>query len=330
MKVAVASMGGTIAMTESQGAGLRPELGAEQLVAAVPQLAALAELSGAAICNVGSPSVGFSDVLKLLAYAREQVDGGAGAVVATHGTDTMEETAFLLDLWWDRPEPLVLTGAMRAPDDPGADGPANLLAAVQVAISPAAREKGVLVVINDEVFAAARVAKCHSFAMDAFDSPRGTALGRVCEGAFELEWLPANPHQPPLPAPTSQPVVAIATAGIGENGTSFAALAAAVDGLVIAGVGAGHVSQAAADVLDEVVAKIPVVMATRTGAGRTGVCTYAYPGAEMDLIERGVVMAGHLSAVQARLLLWTLLGNGASREQIAQEFALRGRRTAGS
>lgn len=326
--IAIGSMGGTIAMApQSAGEGLSPALGAAELIAAVPQLEELGEISTGAICNVGSPSVGFDDALAAHAWATGQVAGGADGVVITHGTDTLEETAYLLDLLWEHEAPLVLTGAMRAPDDPGADGPANLLAAALVATSRAARGLGALLVMNDEVFLAGRVRKTHSFAVDAFVAPWGTAVGRVIEGALEIDWLPAADRAGALARPECPARVAILEAGIGDDGVAFGAVAGAVDGLVIAGVGAGHVSATAADVLDEVLTRIPVVMTTRTGGGRTGRITYGYPGAEIDLIRRGVVMAGHLTAAQARLLLWVLLGQGADRERIRAEFEKRRART---
>lgn len=325
--IAIGSMGGTIAMAPGgAGEGLSPTLGAAELIAAVPQLADLGPITTGAICNVGSPSVMFDDALAAHAWAGDQVAAGARGVVLTHGTDTLEETAYLLDLLWEHDAPLVLTGAMRAPDDPGADGPANLLAAALVAGAERARGLGVLLVMNDEVFLAARVRKTHSFAVDAFAAPWGTAIGRVIEGALEIDWLPAAARAAALPRPDAAPRVAVLEAGIGDDGVAFEAVSRAVDGLVIAGVGAGHVSATAADVLDDVLTRIPVVMATRTGGGRTGRNTYGYAGAEIDLMRRGVVMAGHLTPAQARLLLWVLLGQGADREAIAAQFEARGAR----
>src|SRR5690606_38763725 len=163
------------------GAAAEPRLDAAALVDRVPQLGALAALRTTTVCNKPSPSVEVADVLAALAWARAQVDGGAAGVVVTHGTDTLEETAYLLDLLWDRAEPLVVTGAMRQADVPSTDAPANLLAAARVALDPEARGRGVLVVLDDAVHLAARVTKESSTALDAFVSPGTGPVGRLHE-----------------------------------------------------------------------------------------------------------------------------------------------------
>lgn len=322
--VAVGSFGGTIAMAHRTGAaGLVPETAADELVAAVPEVQHLAQLVTHQVCNLGSPSVHLEHVVAGLAWARTQVDAGADGVVFTHGTDTLEETAFLAALLWDREAPLVVTGAMRSPDEPGADGPANLLGAVRTAIADHARGLGPLVVMNDQVLLGARVRKAHTFAIDAFRDPWNPAIGRITENALELEFITPRPE--PLPLGEARGRVAIVGTGIGDDGQAFADVVAGGAGtLVIDGVGAGHVSGAAADVVGELTKRVPVVMASRTRGGRTGVSTYAYPGAEIDLINRGVIMAGRLNAAQARLLAWVMLSTAAPREEWLRQFAVRG------
>ncbi|QGF23365.1 hypothetical protein Rai3103_06470 [Raineyella fluvialis] len=136
--VAVASFGGTIAMAATgDDVGVLPEFGANDLIASVADLTASVRFVTEEVANVGSPSVHIDDVLNGLAWARQQVDAGARGVVMTHGTDTIEESAYLADLLWDREAPLVFTGAMRSPEEPGAEGPANLRAAISVALAPA-------------------------------------------------------------------------------------------------------------------------------------------------------------------------------------------------
>ena len=324
--VAVGSFGGTIAMArEVGGAGLTPEKGADELLAAIPELAQLARTVAHQVCNVGSPSVRLDDVVAGVEWAREQVDSGADGVVFTHGTDTLEETAFLVDLLWDREAPIVVTGAMRSPEEPGADGPANLVGAVLTACSRQARGLGVLVVINDQVFRGDRIRKAHTFAMDAFRDQWNPQIGRITEGMLEVDYLPASPRPAPLPLGAARHRVAVVGTGIGDEGESFAAVVAAGGGaLVIDGVGAGHVSAQAAEVVGELVERVPVVMASRIRGGRAGRTTYAYPGAEVDLINRGVIMAGRLNAAQARLLAWVLLSTGAEVKEWRRQFELRG------
>src|SRR5437879_3220469 len=122
--VAIASLGGTISMTASSpGAGVTPTLDAAQLTAAVPGLTQVAQISAETLFQLPSASMTFEQLLTCLAWARAKVDAGASGVVITQGTDTLEEAAFFLDLYWDRPEPLIVTGAMRTPLAASADGP---------------------------------------------------------------------------------------------------------------------------------------------------------------------------------------------------------------
>ncbi|WP_277600497.1 asparaginase [Actinobaculum sp. 352] len=324
-RYAVCSFGGTIAMTGDDG--VAPALDGDDLVAAVPALADIGRMECRAVANVGSPSVSFDMLLEGLAWAHRMVDDGAAGVIVTHGTDTMEESAYLLDLLWDRPEPLVVTGAMRSPEEPGADGPANLLDAAIVAASWQACGAGVLVVMNGEVHRAVTVTKTHSFAMDAFASPWMGALGRVVEGAFEPVTRPDGPCPAALPIPERVVNVPIVYPGMGCDGTVLRALLATEDcpGIVIAGMGAGHVPESYLDAVDEAVSRgIPLVMTTRTCGGRTGRTTYAYPGAEIDLERRGVIFAGMLQPLKARILLGVLLGLGESGQTIAEQFERRG------
>lgn len=325
--VSVGSMGGTIAMAPAaEGAGVSPALGAEDLVSAVPEIGELAEIRARSICNVGSPSMSFSYILEALAFAREEVDGGATGVVLTHGTDTLDETAYFLDLLWDRSAPIVLTGAMRSSEMPGADGPANLLASVVVACSEEVRDTGVLVVLDDEVHLASTVTKSHANAVSTFVSPDWGPIARVYEKRVRVRMRPKSRH-PALGVPEKVPArVPIFELGLDDDGRYIAAAASAgADGVIIAGAGAGHVPAPVVDVLDDVVAQgISVILCTRQGSGTTAVASYDYPGSEMDLFRRGLIGAGYLSPRKARILLLVLIAVGATEEEIRRQFALRG------
>jgi L-asparaginase len=328
--ISVGALGGTIAMRPAvPGQPVSPGLGAAELVAAVPGLANVAQIRTHTVCNVGSPSVMFDHVLDALEWADAEIMAGAHGVVLTHGTDTMEETAYLLDLLWRHTEPLIVTGAMRSAEEAGADGPANLLASVIAATCERLRGLGVLVVMDASIHLADRATKTHAMSVSTFASPWGAPIGRVEEGRVLLDYLPAEAHPQPLEVPTTRTSrVALMEASLSCDGQLVRlAVEGGYDGVVIAGAGAGHVSAAAAEVVGEAVTRVPVVVATRTGVGRTATCTYGYPGAEVDLLRRGVVMAGALSARKARLLLWVLLGSAADRDRIAHEFAIRGRCT---
>lgn len=325
--LAVASLGGTITMmpTDADGQRVRPSLDVAQLLEAVPTLADAAELHTTTLQTVPSASLTFADVLRALAWAREQVADVAGAIVI-QGTDNIEETSYLLDLYWDRPEPVVVTGAMRAPRTPGADGPANLLASVRVAGEGASRNRGVLVVLNDEIHAARWVRKMRASGTDAFASPTFGPLGYVDEHLVVYGSAAGNRRTLRLPEPFTTPQVALLETFLGDDGAMLESLANEVfDGVVMAGFGVGHVSAAVAAAVEKTAAAMPVVLATRTGAGSTHRNSYGFDGSESDLIAKGVIPAGSLDPRKARILLASLLACGAERSEIQAEFNIRGR-----
>ena len=331
--VSIGAMGGTIAMTPATpDAPVKPGLYAHDLVRSVPGLADVAELRVGNICNMPSPSVTVAEVLEALEFARRSVSSGAAGVVFTHGTDNLEETAYLMELLWDHDAPIVVTGAMRSAMKPGADGPANLLAAVITATSPKTRGLGVVTCLNDTVHLASRVTKMSSMNMETFESPGFGPVGRVSEGTFRRQWgLPA-PRPGALPAPPTGPIdVALLETAFGEDGRLIAmAHQAGYRAMVIAGSGVGHMSAPAADAVAEAIADgVMVVVGSRTTRGGTATATYGYPGSEADLIERGVIMAGDMSPRKARLLLHVLLSSGQGASAVAAEFALRGREQVG-
>lgn len=357
--VALGSLGGTIAMAHcGNGQGVSPALAADDLLVAVPEIAAVAAVRAQAIANEPSPHLTFAHVRDAFRFATEQVGAGAVGVVLTHGTDTLEETAFALDLLWDRPEPLIITGAMRNPDQPGADGPANLLAAITAAASPHARGLGVLVVTNDEIHAARYVAKADTSAVHAFCSPGWGPLGRIIEGRVHIGFRPAvrphvlphfipqalasaEPHARTTPAastPYSARTTAMAQAagntpmnipiielGLGDDGAYLADLVPCVRAVIINAPGGGHMSPAAATYCTALVeAGKPVILATRTGQGSTLECTYGYAGGEIDLARRGMIFAGYLRARQARILAHLLLAAGGTASDLNRAYTAWG------
>lgn len=324
--VAVGALGGTIAMSAPGMEAVKPELDAAALVASVPVLEDVAEIRSHSISNVPSPAIVPSNVLAALDFAREAVDSGADGVVLTHGTDTLEESAYFLDLLWDREEPLVLTGAMRSPNVPGADGPANLLASVVTASAPEARGMGVLVVLDDTVHLARLVTKSHATAVSAFQSPGWGPVGRIVERKLRLMLRPARVFDQ-LPVPDARDIgIPIVQSHLGDDGQWVKAIAASNPrALVIEASGAGHLSIPAADAVEELTREgLIVAMVTRTGSGSTTEHTYGYPGSEEDLIARGIIPGGFLNARRLRILLHVLLSSGMTHEQIRDEVRLRG------
>jgi L-asparaginase len=323
-RVAVGSTGGTITMTGAPGSGVVPELSAADLVAGVPGLAAAAEVTATTLATVPGAHLRPQDVLRFGRWAAGAVDDGADGVVLVQGTDTIEETAYLLDLVWDRTAPLVVTGAMRNAAAAGPDGPANLLAATVVAGSRAARDRGALVVLDDDVHAAARVRKTDSTALHAFASPPFGPVGRVLEGRASFAAPAHRPGALAVPPEPAAPRVALLETHLGDEGALLRTVAEqGYDGVVLAGFGVGHVSAELAETVSEVAGDLVVLLASRTG-GPVLTGTYGFVGSEQDLIARGAVPAGWLDPRKARLLLWLLLASGADRDRVRAELAVRG------
>ncbi|MBH3472164.1 asparaginase [Pseudomonas putida] len=314
-RLSIASLGGTVSMQAGAvGCGVTPSLDCEQQLLKVPQLREMAQLNVASLCLVPSASLAFATLLQVLAWARCEVERGAQAVVVSQGTDTLEETAYFLDLLWPFDAPLVMTGAMRSASQPGNDGPANLLAAAQVALAPGSCGRGVLVVMNDQVHCAARVRKTASMAIAAFESPGCGPLGEVVEGAVLYHHSPGRREVLPLPHRTDQRVALLEACLDADTALLHAVATSGYEGLVIAGFGAGHVSASWSDVLEHVAPTLPVVVATRTGNGPTARATYGFAGAEIDLQKKGVHMAGQLCPRKCRILLWLLIGTDRRHE----------------
>ena len=323
-RIALLTLGGTIAMTrDHSGAGVVPALDGSALAAAVPQLTSVAEVVTTSLEARPSASLSFSDVLAAGRAAREALRAGASGVVISQGTDTLEETAYLLDLLWDRDEPLVLTGAMRNPTQAGADGPANLLSAVTVAASSQCAGLGVLVVLNDEIHAARHVQKRRSTSLSAFDSPDIGPIGTVVEGEVRLLALPSPARRSVLTTPplTDRTRVALVPATLDDDGELIELCAnAGYDGIVVAAFGAGHLSEPAAVRAIEAARTRPVVLTTRTGAGGVLANTYGFDGSETHLLREGLISSGLLHPLKARILLWALLAAGSDLTTIAEAF----------
>ena len=320
-KVAVLSLGGTISSTDTGSGGVAPSLSGEDLIKDVPEIAEVAEVSATSLRQVPGSELRLEDLIELSKEIQAHIEDGTRGIVVTQGTDSIEETSFILDLLVDAETPVVVTGAMRHPSLPGADGPANLLASVQVAVSEAARGVGTVVVLNDEIHAARFVQKKHTSNPATFRSPLTGPIGWVSEGTPRIATRPVGRYHVPLPEKTQDHPVALYTVGLGDDGRLLEAIGQlGYEGLVIEALGGGHVLSYMADPLETLSGEIPVVLASRTGSGEVLRNTYGFTGSETDLLSRGLISAGILDGPKARLLLSLLLGSGASREKVTEAF----------
>lgn len=305
--ILVITTGGTIATRRGPTvAGAVPSLKGDELMAMLPRGGI--ELTFEEFANLPSSHLTPANALELsqrvaAALARSEVDG----VVVTHGTDTLEETAYLLDLTLRSPKPVVITGAMRAATSVAYDGLANLGAAVRVAAAPAAHELGVLVVFDEEVHAAAEAQKTHTQSRGAFASPGAGPLGRV-EG--ERVWLLRRPM--PRQQIACQRIEEMVDLIRLAQGADVRLLRHSIEdgaaGIVIEAFGGGRVPPWWLPHLSEAMQRRTVVLiASRCGAGGLG-DEYGYVGAYHDLRRLGVLFAHNLSGPKARIRLMAALG----------------------
>ena len=321
-KVAVLSLGGTISSTQTEGgSGVAPSLTGEALVEDVPEISEVAEVSAQSFRQMPGSELTLEDLIELSGEIEGRIDEGATGVVVTQGTDTIEETSFVLDLLVDRDAPVVVTGAMRNPTLPGAEGPANLLASVRVATSEPARGLGTMVVLNDEIHAARFVQKTHTSNPATFRSPLAGPVGYVFEDNVRIVTRPVGRRHIELPEETRDHPVALYTVGLGDDGRLLEQIERlGYEGLVIEAFGVGHVPSVMAEPLESLANEMPVVLASRTGRGEVHRETYGFTGSESDLLKRGLINAGMLDGPKARLFLSLLLRSGASKEVVVGEF----------
>ena len=320
-RVVVFSMGGTISSVDSGGKGVEPTLTGEALVSDVPEIAEVAEVSAVSFRQAASGEIRIQDLVELAAEISGQIDGGAAGAVVTQGTDTIEEASFCLDLLVEGEAPVVVTGAMRNPTLPGADGPANLLASIQVAASNVARGLGTVVVLNEEIHAARFVRKTHTSNPATFRSDPVGPLGWISEGVPRIVVRPTGEHKVTLLEGAQEVPVALYHVTLGDDGRLLSAMEeAGYAGLVVEALGGGHVPSVMVETLEDLASRMPVVLASRTGGGEVLRATYGFIGSEVDLLERGLIYAGPLDGRKARLLLALRLMSDATKEEIEETF----------
>ncbi|AJC93430.1 asparaginase II [Campylobacter volucris LMG 24379] len=322
-KIAILATGGTIAgsidsavATTGYTAGV---VGVDALIKAVPQIQDLAVIEGEQIANIDSKDMTNEIWLKLAKEVNKLLKSDVDGVVITHGTDTMEETAYFLNLTVKSDKPVVLVGAMRPSTAISADGPKNLYNAVALAVDPQAKNKGVMVAMDDRIQSARGVMKTHSLNVDAFSSPDMGDMGYIVDG--KVFFYNTNPklHTKKSPFDVSKlkelPKVdilysyandgsGVAAKALFENGTK---------GIVVAGTGAGSIHDYQKDVLKELLKKgLKVAVSSRVVSGRVAV-------SEADA-KLGFIDTGDMSPQKARVLLMLALTKTNDPKKIQEYF----------
>jgi len=330
-RIHILALGGTIATKPDPSGVMQMGAGADDLVKAVPLLATLADIEAETVSRVGSHSLSFDQIHALAAKIAASTAEG---VIVTQGTDTLEETAFLLDLLVERDVPVIVTAAMRNPSLTSADGPGNLSAAVRVACDPwvraHARSLGVISVMLDEVYAAADVLKVHPTRLNAFASPQSGPLAALVEDRVVPLGLPvrdameATRRKLGRVGGTAQPV-ALLWMGLDEPGHLIDAMLNASDhlgyrGAVVGAMGGGHIPERLAYVTARLAAVMPTVVSPRAGGGPMLRQTYGGPTSEIGLRKAGLIWGGRLHPLKTRVLLETCLRAGLQRAAIADLF----------
>ena len=322
-RVAILGLGGTIAMKPAGGRGAVPGLTAEDLVAQLPESVVGHIRHVENFRQLPGAHIGLDDLVQLAARIRElEQSGEANGFVVVQGTDTIEETVFALELLCRGSAPVVVTGAMRHAGLVGPDGAANIANSVVLAATPAARERGAMVCFNDEIHAGWAVQKTAATNLAAFSSPGFGPVGHVIEGRADLLLKAARwPAVADEPAGIEPAPVALVAAALGEGPELLDAVAQGHwRGLVVQALGAGHLPASWVEPLERLARDMPVVLATRVSRGPVLTETYAFPGSEQDLIARGLIPAGYLSASKARILLSLALGRGRGAKDVSALF----------
>lgn len=272
--------------------------------------------------NVPSPHMTIQHVKQLKDIILEAVTNKYyDSFVITHGTDTLEETAFLLDLILGIEQPVVITGAMRSSNEIGSDGLYNYISAIRVASDEKARHKGVMVVFNDEIHTARNVTKTHTSNTNTFQSPNHGPLGVLTKDRVQFHHMPYR--QQALENVNDKLNVPLVKAYMGMPGDIFSFYSReGIDGMVIEALGQGNIPPSALEGIQQLVSlNIPIVLVSRSFNGIVSP-TYAYDGGGYQLAQQGFIFSNGLNGPKARLKLLVALSNNLDKAEIKSYFEL--------
>lgn len=323
--IKILATGGTIAGSSESALDLTSykagSLGIQALIDAVPQITEFAQVSGEQICNINSSNITEDIWLQLAKRVNELLaDADTDGIVITHGTDTLEETAYFLNLTVKSAKPVIIVGSMRPATAISADGPLNLLNAVILAASPQARGLGVLVLLNDEINAAREVSKTNTLCVQTFKTPDLGALGYMLnsEPVFYRRPLRKHTHESEfcLDNLTKLPYVKAVYGQACDDRLLIDALVAnAAQGIVYAGMGNGNIHYLAeAALVDARLHNIPVVISSRTGSGIISENKEKWQAHQF-------VYSDNLTAPKARILLSLALTQTQDPQEIKRIFS---------
>lgn len=305
-KILVINTGGTIAMSVDASERVKP-LDDQAVERILPFLQRYADVTMVNFLNLPSPHITPAVMNQLRLFIEQELNQhGYDGVVVTHGTDTLEETAYFLDITLPVTVPVVVTGAMRSSNELGADGPVNLISSVRVAADPQSRDKGVLVVFNDEIHAARHVTKTHTSNVATFQSPAYGPIGTISKKSVNYHHAPlVREHYAIEHANANVPLIK-AVAGMDPNWLGFL-LEQPVDGLVVEAFGLGNLPPAVVPVLRQLLDKgVPIVLVSRCYNGQVQ-DVYDYEGGGRQLKELGIVFSNGLNGQKARIKLMVVL-----------------------
>lgn len=319
-KVAIIFTGGTISMAvdEKIGAAI-PSLSGHEILSMVSNIDKLAEIEVVEYGEYPGPHMDVDRLMEVREItknllSREEISG----VIITHGTDSLEETAYFLDLTINSLKPVIVVGAMRSSSELGYDGPSNLAAAVCTAISPKARAKGVLVVLNNEVNAAREVTKMNTLSLNTFTSPYGL-IGSIDTNDLILHR--SSVYREYINTEIIEKRVVIIKAYLGMDSVLIdAAVQAGMKGIVIEAMGRGNLPPNALSGLKNALKnKVVVVVVSRCPSGRV-MESYGYHGGGKELSDMGVILGGDHTGQKARIKLMVALGKTSDFNEIKEIF----------
>lgn len=325
--ICIIGTGGTIASKYDAALGGHTSAAtASDLAARVPGLAELAQLRTIEHSNINSALMDTATAFGLRDTVRKALqDDAVSGIVVTHGTATLEETAYLLDITVQTDRPIVVTGAQRNFDEPDADGPRNVLYAVMIAAASEARGRGVMVALGGEIHAARDAVKINTERLTCFGSRDGGAIGMVTQGG--VTFISAPERRVHLDIDHIEDSVQLIRMAQGASDLLLrACITGRVAGIVVEATAGGNVNASFYDgICAALQAGIPVVIATRitSGAPHPG---KGYRGSFMSLAARGAISAGYLSGLKARILLMAALAHTRNRTELDEIFARAGGR----